>query len=286
MIEQPLLDGDAWIHFFSTAELPVLRHSVNALEHLHETADSTNGRILAGVILQDPLLTLRVLVYIESHRTQRQSVDIATVDRAIMMIGMTPFFRDFQNLPVVEDQLKSHPQALLGLLKTINRARRAAHWARHWAILRHDMDVEEITLATLLHDLAELLMWLFAPSLALRVSEAQLAQPHQRSATIQSEIYGVPLYQLKPALAEAWHLPALLIQLLDHRHTENPRVRNVKLAVDLARHSANGWGDAALPDDFAAIRDLLHINQETLVRHLDVDATIAKGLLMQEKPAP
>lgn len=94
----------------------------------------------------------------------------------------------------------------------------------------------------------------------------------------------MPLYQLKLALAEAWHLPTLLVQLLDHQHTENPRVRNVKLAVDLARHSANGWGDAALPDDFAAIRDLLHINQETLVRHLDVDATIAKELLMQEKP--
>lgn len=284
MIEQPLLDKDAWIHFFSQADLPILRHSANELEHLHEMADSTNGRILAGVIIQDPLLTLRVLVYIESHRTQRQSVDIATVDRAIMMIGMTPFFRDFQNLPIVEDQLKAHPQALLGLLKAINRARRAAHWARHWAILRRDMDVEEIMLATLLHDLAELLMWLFAPSLALKVSEAQRAQPHQRSATIQSEIYGVPLYQLKLALAEAWHLPALLVQLLDHQHTENPRVRNVKLAVDLARHSANGWNDAALPDDFAAIRDLLHINQETLVRHLDLDTTTSKELLMQEKP--
>lgn len=284
MIEQPLLDKDAWVHFFSTADLPVLRHSANDLDLLREKTDSVNGRILAGVILQDPLLALRVLAYIESHRTLRQTVDIATIDRAIMMIGVTPFFRDFQHLPIAEEQLKVHPQALLGLLKAINRAHRAAHWARHWAILRRDIDVEEITLATLLHDLAELLMWLFAPTLALKVSEAQRAQPHQRSATIQSQIYGVPLYQLKLSLAEAWHLPALLVQLMDHQHTENPRVRNVKLAVDLARHSANGWNDAALPDDFAAIRDLLHINQETLVRHLDLDAATTKELLMQDNP--
>lgn len=136
----------------------MLRHSANELELLREKADSTNGRILAGVIWHDPLFALRVLAYIESHRTQRQTVDIATIDGAIMMIGVVPFFRDFQNLPIVEDQLKAHPQALLGLLKAINRARRAAHWARHWAILRRDMDVEEIMLATLLHDLAELLM--------------------------------------------------------------------------------------------------------------------------------
>lgn len=176
-------------------------------------------------------------------------------------------------------------QALLGLLKVINRARQAAHWARHWAILRRDVDVEEITLAAFLHDLAELLMWLFAPTLALKISAAQRARPHERSAIIQAEIYGVPLYQLKLALAEAWHLPALLIQLMDHRHTENPRVRNVKLAVDLARHSAKGWSDAALPDDFAAIRGLLNINQETLVRHLDVNSATAQALLTLDKPA-
>lgn len=285
MIEQPLSDSTAWVDFFSTADLPVLRHSVDELERLRATADATNGRVLAGVVMHDPLLILRVLAYIELHRTQRQTVDIATVDRAIMMIGITPFFRDFQHLPVVEDQLKAHPQALLGLLKAINRARQAAHWARHWAILRRDVDVEEITLAAFLHDLAELLMWLFAPTLALKISAAQRARPHERSAMIQAEIYGVPLYQLKLALAEAWHLPALLIQLMDHRHTENSRVRNVKLAVDLARHSAKGWSDAALPDDFAAIRGLLNINQETLVRHLDVNSATAQALLTMDKPA-
>lgn len=285
MIEQHLSDSTAWVDFFSTADLPVLRHSVDELERLRATADATNGRILAEVVMHDPLLTLRVLAYLELHRTQRQTVDIATVDRAIMMIGITPFFRDFQHLPVVEDQLKAHPQALLGLLKAINRARQAAHWARHWAILRRDVDVEEITLAAFLHDLAELLMWLFAPTLALKISAAQRARPHERSAIIQAEIYGVPLYQLKLALAEAWHLPALLIQLMDHRHTENPRVRNVKLAVDLARHSAKGWSDAALPDDFAAIRGLLNINQETLVRHLGVNSATAQALLAMNKPA-
>lgn len=279
MIEQPLPDSDAWIAFFAQADLPVLRYSVNELTRLRENADHTNGRVLAGAILHDPLLTLRVLAYIETHRRQRQTTDITTIDRAIMMIGIMPFFRDFQNLPVVEDQLKEHPQAMVGLFKAITRARQAAHWAHDWAMLRRDVDVDEITLATLLHDIAELMMWLLAPKLALQVRNAQLAQPHQRSAVLQKEIYGVPLYQLKLALTQAWRLPALLAQLVDHRQVENPRVRNVKLAIDLARHSANGWNDSALPDDFKGIRDLLHVNQETLVRRLDVDDATAQGLL-------
>ncbi|MBP9227171.1 MAG: HDOD domain-containing protein [Azonexus sp.] len=284
MIDHRLPDIDSWIAFFAQTDLPVLRNSVHELERLRTNAETANGRVLAGVILHDPLLTLRVLAYIEAHRRERQTTDITTIDRAIMMIGITPFFRDFQNLPVAEEQLKEYLPALIGLLKSIARARRALHWARDWAILRRDVDVDEITLATLLHDVAELMMWLFAPKLALQVRNAQLAQPHQRSATLQEEIYGVPLYRLKLALTEAWRLPALLAQLLDHRHAENPRVRNVKLAVDLARHSADGWNNPALPDDFQGIRDLLHVSQEALVRRLDVDEATAERLLALATP--
>jgi hypothetical protein len=190
-------------------------------------------------------------------------------------------------LQQIEVQLRPHPQALLGILKVVNRARRAAQWARDWAIVRHDLDVDEITLAALLHDFAELLMWCFAPMLAIKVRDAQIANRNQRSADIQAELYGVPLFQLKMALAETWRLPKLLTQLMDNENAENPRVRNVKLAVDLARHSANSWNDAALPDDFTGIRDLLHINQQSLVRRLGVDeATSTILLAMGEPPAP
>ncbi len=282
--EQPLPDVDAWLAVFAQSALPVLRHSESEISRQRENEESTNGRILAGMILHDPLLTLRVLAYIEEHRRKRQTTDITTIDRAIMMIGITPFFRAFSELPIIEDRLRDFPQALLGLLKAIGRARRAAHWAREWAILRRDMDVDEITLATLLHDVAELMMWIYAPKLALQFRDMQRADPHRRSALIQEDVFGIPLYKLKLALSEAWRLPALVAQLLDDRQAENPRVRNVKLAVDLARHSANGWTDPALPDDFKGIRELLHVNQQALLRHLDVGEEDAQLILAMDPP--
>ncbi len=42
-------------------------------------------------------------------------------------------------------------------------------------------------------------------------------------------------------------------------NADQPRVRNVQLAVNLARHSANGWDDAALPDDYKDIGELLRV---------------------------
>src|ERR1035437_2869537 len=136
MIEHSLPDADARVLFYSTAELPVLRHTANDLARLRDDAENVNGRALSSVVLQDPLMTLRVLAYLIEHRHKAQMTDVTTIERALMMIGVTPFFRDFTNLPLVEDQLKSNPKALLGLLKVITRAHKAAHWARDWAAFR------------------------------------------------------------------------------------------------------------------------------------------------------
>ena len=286
MIEHPFPDLEGWVAYFREASLPVLRHTVQELDLMRENAENVNGRVLSATILRDPMMTLRVLAYIESNRRARQTTDITTIERAIMMIGISPFFRDFQELPQVENQLRPHPQALLGLLRVIHRARRASQWARDWAIARHDLDVDEITLATLLHDMTELLMWCFAPTIAIQSRDIQIAHPQRRSSEIQTEVYGIPLYQLKMALAETWRLPQLLTQLMDNENAENPRVQNVKLAVDLARHSANGWNDPALPDDFKGIRALLRIDQQTLVNRMGLDEATSTLLLAMQEPPP
>ena len=272
MVETPFPDLDAWVAYFSQAQIPVLRHTQHQLAELRANANKSNARVISSVILHDPLMTLRVLAYIETKRSKSRSTDITTIERALMMIGMEPFFNDFQELPLVEDQLRPHPRALLGLLKTINRSRKAMFWARDWAVYRHDLDVDEIIVATLLYDFAEILMWCFAPQLALQVIDRQKADRSLRSVAVQAEVFGIPLYQLKLALAQAWHLPQLLIALMDHQNAEHPRVRNVKLAVDLARHSANGRDDAALPDDYKGIGELLHLSEEAVLRRLGIES--------------
>ena len=268
MLEAPFATLESWVAYFVQAQLPVLRHTVHQLDELRDNAENVNGRVLSSIILQDPLMTLRVLAYIEAKRGRRQSTDITTIERALMMIGVGPFFRDFDRLPLVEETLKPYPKALLGLLKVIARARKAAHWAREWAVIRHDLDIDEITVAALLRDVAEILIWCFAPTLALKVKEMQTHDRSLRSAIAQAQVYNVTDEDLQVALTKTWHLPELLTTLMDRQNAEHPRVRNVTLAVDLARHSANGWDDAALPDDYAAIEDLLHIGHDALMRKL------------------
>ncbi len=271
MIDKPFPDLDGWVAFFSQADIPVLRHTETRLAELRAKANQSNARVISSVILGDPLMTLRVLAYIESKRNKSRNTDITTIEHALMMIGMEPFFRDFQELPQIEAQLKPHPRAMLGLLKVINRTRKAVHWARDWAVYRHDLDIDEIIVATLLYDFAEILMWCFAPALAVQVAERQQNDRALRSVDVQTAVFNLPLYRIKQALAQTWHLPELLIMLMDKDQADHPRVRNVKLAVDLARHSANGWDDAALPDDYKAIGELLHLSEEAVMLRLGLE---------------
>ncbi len=268
MIDRPFPDLQSWVGYFGNVELPVLRHTAQQLEDLRQHPDDVDVRKLAAVVLHDPLMMLRVFARIEKNRGDRQVTDITTVERAVMMIGVNPFFGFFRDLPVVENQLKGHPKAMLGLLKVIHRARRAGRFARDWAVMRRDLEVGEIMVAALLHEFAELLMWCFAPTLALRVVERQAADAKLRSAVVQEEEYGVPLFRIKLALAQAWRLPQLLVTLMDPENAGSPRVRNVKLAVDLARHSANGWDNAALPDDLNSIQGLLNIGRDQLLERI------------------
>jgi HD-like signal output (HDOD) protein len=198
-----------------------------------------------------------------------------------MMIGITPFFARFDKLPLVEDWLKDHPQALLGLLRVIARTRQASLFARDWAVLRHDLDVEEVTVAALLHDTAEILLWCFAPVLMLSIRSLLAENPGLRSAAAQQSVLGIRVTDLQLALARAWQLPQLLQTLMDGDHAEQPRVRNVIDAVNLARHAANGWNDPAIPDDLAEIGKLLGISADALMVRLRRLADIP---LPQEAP--
>jgi hypothetical protein len=58
----------------------------------------------------------------------------------------------------------------------------------------------------------------------------------------------------------------------DPEEAFNPQVRTVALAIRLARHSAEGWDDPALPDDYTDISVLLRLSVDR-VMHMVIPST-------------
>ena len=284
MTNQPQQSLESWIDFFSKAEMPVLRKTLRQLEEARSKIDRINGRDIAAIVLQDPLMSIRVLAYIQPFISKRLHSDITNIGNAIMMQGIEPFFKNIGEPPTIEAMLKNEPQALLGVLQVIRRSQRASRYAHLWAVERYELNIEEVTLAALLHDIAEILIWCFFPKQAVIIRSRLQADKALRSMNVQKEVLGFYLYELKQGLCSVMHLPELIMTLMDQNNAELPRVLNVLLAVNLARHSADGWENAALPDDFTAIQKLLRIDRETLLKRLDIpDDLVARYLVAPEE---
>lgn len=259
-LTRPLRDLDAWTEYFRRAEIPVLAQTAEAVEALRVNEDEVDANAIGEMVASDPLMTLKVLAYAATHRPARMITDTETVTAALVMMGISPFFRAFGPQPTLEERLAEQPEALAGLGEVIRRAHRGATFALAFAVHRMDPDAPLIHEAALLYDFAEMLLWCHAPALALRIRDAQRADPTLRSAVIQREVLGIELHDLQQALMKAWRLPEMLRRISDDRHAEQANVRNVLLAVRLARHTAAGWDNAALPDDVADIAALLNLS--------------------------
>lgn len=261
-----------WARFLSEVEIPVLRKTANDLAALREQEPNPSARNVARIIRHDPLMTVKLLRHLQKHKHKRQQQEIVQVEQALIMLGVENALDQVAAEPLVQHLLQQRPAALVNLLQRIHRAHIASNYALEWAIRLYDTHFEEIRIAALLHDITEMLLRCFVPDKMLEIDALQRQDSTLRSATVQKTILGFTVYDLQATLIEAWALPELLIMLMDKKHIAHPRVRNVVLAVNLARHSAHGWDDAALPDDYAAIGELLRITPDdarTLVHARD-----------------
>jgi HD-like signal output (HDOD) protein len=266
MQEHEIKGLEGWVAFLSSAEIPVLKHSARDIAVLRDDNEHLSARTVAAVVLGDPMLTAKLLRYLQQHKHRSQEHEVVEVEQALLMLGVETIFNRLPLRPLMDEVLRGHIEALTCALRVVHRSNRAAAYAFDWAVRLRDMHFEEIHVATLLHDLAELLMWCFAPAAMLQIHALQLHDKTLRSHDVQQQVLGFPLSALQSALAEKWGLPKLLLTLMDDECAQQPRVRNVTLAVNLARHSAGGWNDAALPDDYKQIGELLNIPCEDVMR--------------------
>jgi HD-like signal output (HDOD) protein len=268
----PLRDLSAWLAYFRQAEIPILANTAEELEAMRANEDNVDANMIGEMVADDPLMTLKALAYMSTHRPERLVTDVETVTGAVLVMGISPFFNAFGPQPTIEDRLAHDDEALQGLHKVIRRSHRAARFALAFAIHRQDHDAAVIYEAALLHDFGEMLLWCHAPALALKIRALQRADSTLRSSVVQQDVLNVKLLELQQALMKSWRLPDLLIRITDDSHPDYPSVRNVMLAMRLARHTADGWENAAIPDDVKDIAELLNLSLEatmTFVQELE-----------------
>lgn len=262
-----------WAAYLEYKELPIKAASKTALARLEEEGEENrSGHDYAALLLDDPLLALRLLREANRHLPRHLARDITTPLGILLALGTSNFKR----------QIRAAPEALDGNQGFIAAERRATLGARiafAWGALHHDLDQGELALAALLAEAGEIELWAFVPDIPQKALDELHAGRASRSEQAQRQTAGFPFRDLSLELIERGDLPPLIKQLI--RGDEGLRARLARLAVDTGRHLSYGPDDPALPHDLIAAAKICHAPLAVVARGLPYLTEIERDNLLQ-----
>lgn len=219
-----------WVEYLKDKDIPVLpvtRAFLAALqEGGEEKRDSLSARDLTDIVYADPYLALKLLRRAEERRSRQLGHDTTTPLGAVLQTGYDELQEIVAASPVRDDLLP-------GCHTCESRSVLAASIARAWANRRVDVSPDEVSMAALLVEIGELLLWHFAPELTDK--ETQVRDWNERFWALMKRPSDIEFTfrQLTTALAQAWGLPNLIVMLI--KGTDTPRANIARLAADTAR---------------------------------------------------
>ncbi len=238
-----------WVAYLKGTDIPVMARSRDAILMLAETqAETLSPGQLADIVIDDPFLTLHLLRLAEKRRSRALGHDTTTALAAVMQVGLREVIDSVKEHPTCDDNLP-------GLVDCEARSALAGKIARAWGSYRADTSPEELSMAALLSEVGELMLWAFVPELPQRALDELHSGRARRTQQAQQQATGFSFKLLSLALAEAWELPPLLMQLI--RGADNHRANIARIAVDTARHLIADDENPALPDDILAVHEHL-----------------------------
>lgn len=249
-----------WAAYLEYKELPIKAASKAALARLEEEGEENrSGHEYAALLLDDPLLALRLLRDANRRLPRHLARDITTPLGILLALGTSQFKREVREAPEAAEDNQ-------GFIAAELRATLGARIAFAWGSLHYDLDQGELALAALLAETGEIELWAFAPELPQKALDEMRSGRASRSDQAQRQALGFTFRDLSLELIERGGLPPLIKQLI--RGDEGLRARLARLAVDTGRHLSYGRNDPALPHDLLAVSRLTHAPLATVAQGL------------------
>ncbi len=269
-------DLNQWVKALLDRPLPILRKSREEMAKLARQELKVNNDAIAALAYHDPLLTCAILQRV--NRTPRRGLasEVTTVDHAVMMLGVAPFFDWVQTLPLLEEQVPADERVWRGLRQGMARAYLAASQAFDWAVLRNDAKADEVFIAALLDTLPELCLWLVAPA-DMRAIRRIMQRQQLDFAQAFAQYTDYSLQDFALLLLQALRLPELYLDFCNGKNAARSRGIEVTYASALARKAERGWWDESWPALVEQIADVIRYPLVDLGSRIDRTMVHAAG---------
>ncbi|WP_149028965.1 HDOD domain-containing protein, partial [Serpentinimonas barnesii] len=189
-------------------EFPALSGQVMRIQSLTGNEREKTQR-LTDEILKDVALTKKLLRLANSALLMRGGEGVATVSRAVAMLGFTNVRNLSLSLVLLEHLSHKGQQQLL--LDAYQKALFSATLASAWS--GDSPHAEEVFLGAMFQGLGPMLLACFFPDEAAQL-QALVAQDPTHALKHEREILGVELEQLTLAVARSWNFPDKILRIM------------------------------------------------------------------------
>ncbi len=265
---------DDWTNWLRDKEMPIFSRTVQRLNHAIEDKRSGVSE-LSRIILEDPGLTARLLKFANSPHYNPSSVRLATVTRAVVLLGLNVIRELALACSFIETVLSKQRKQQVD--REIAYALHSAVQAKSLAILLNDPRPEEVFVAALLHNVGHIGFWCFEHDAGEKI-QALMEQQNMPAEKAEKAVLGFQLIQLGASLSKTWRLGGLIEEAFSGN---SPRTEFVKLGYQIARHSPNGWNSEEIRRCIYKIAELTGKPQRHLLTLLQNDAESAVKLAKQ-----
>ena len=184
-----------WVEFLRDKEIPVLprtRAIMAALEAGGEDArDNLSARDMANIVYADPYLALKLLRRVEQRRSRQLGHDTTTPLAAVLQGG----YDELQAIVAASPQFDDVPD---GCHTCEFRSVLACSIARSWANRRADVSPDEVSMAALLVETGELLLWHFAAEMTDKETQTRDWNDREGNKRTSTEIVARQMRILTP----------------------------------------------------------------------------------------
>jgi HD-like signal output (HDOD) protein len=207
----------------NSGDLPILNASIAQVRQVSSDPDA-HAMKLAETILRDANLTTRILRIANSPSYNRGTGRIATVSRAVVLLGFETIRNLCLTVKLIEAFQVEHPA--IGMHQMLARAYFTAGFVRDLAVRCGIRDAEETYLCGLLHNLGEIAVAYFAPQ-QFNVMTALQKKNEMTWTETQRLILGASIEDVGQQIATSWKFAPKLVATMAPYQTANTRlVRN------------------------------------------------------------
>lgn len=235
----------------SVEAIAVLRRTAERLQALRSAPDSVDAHQLSELLLDDPMMCLRLLADVAALRPGQSNIE--TITGAVLMLGVEPFLRRYAALPILEDGLATDSAARHEFRRLHRRALRSARFAGAFSVARNDPDIGLIYVAAMMGSVDRLLLCSTQPARAIALADER-CDPAKSAA--QMTALGLPV-----------HLTDLVASCPDRIDAQMHRIR---LAREFAWVLESGWSHPSMPallDELSALLGLTLVSAREVVEH-------------------